>query len=146
MQDNITCECGSVIQKKNYNKHKLTQKHINGAGLMDMIKSGVSSVKGMFTKRESFNNVSTRTLKEYGDKQIVKLQIARQPVVKMLDSVINVLSLGKWGDLKKEYGFDQLMHLGLIVTVQLASGGTKDVMVEKVDAVTISPSVTMNSR
>ena len=145
MQDNITCECGSVIQKKNYNKHKLTQKHINGAGLMDMIKSGVSSVKGMFTKRESFNNVSTRTLKEYGDKQIVKLQIARQPVVKMLDSVINVLSLGKWGDLKKEYGFDQLMHLGLIVTVQLASGGTKDVMVEKVDAVTISPTVTMNS-
>ena len=145
MSEKFECECGSVIQKKNYNKHTLTQKHINGAGLMDMIKSGVNSVKGMFTKRESFNNVSTRTLKEYGDKPIVRLQIARQPVVKALDSVINVISLGKWDDLKKEYGFDQLMHLGLIVTVQLANGATKNVMVEKVDAVTISPTVTMNS-
>jgi hypothetical protein len=144
MSEKITCECGSTIQKRNFNKHIQTNKHLKGAGLFDIIKSGVKSVKGMFTKRESFNNVSTRTLKEYGNMPIIRMQIARQPVVKALDSVINIISLGTWGSLKKKYGFDELMHLGLIVTVQQPNGSPINIMIEKVDAVTISTKISMD--
>ena len=37
MADNISCECGSIVNKKNYKKHILTKKHLNGSGLIDLI-------------------------------------------------------------------------------------------------------------
>lgn len=138
------CECGAEINMSSLKKHLTTQKHLKGAGLMDMVKSGVNWVKDKFSKRIGFNNISTKTLNTYGNMKIEKIVVAKEPIAGMLDTIINFVSLGKWTDLKKKYGYDKLMHLGLIITVKLESGGTKDIMVEKVDAVTVSPNIRMN--
>ena len=50
MSNKITCDCGAVITKRGYKQHLLTKKHIKGAGLMDIIKSGVNMVKNVFSK------------------------------------------------------------------------------------------------
>jgi hypothetical protein len=152
--DKITCDCGSKISKKGYKKHLQTKKHLEGAGFFDFIKKGVdavqntynavkSNVGNVFSKRIGFNNISTKTLNEYGNFPIINIQVARQPIVKALDKVVNIISLGSWGRMKKQYNFDDLMHLGMIATVRLPNGTNRNIMIEKVDAVTISPTISM---
>ena len=140
----ITCPtCNCSVSKTGYKKHLQTAKHIKGAGLMDLIKSGMNKVTNIFSKRMGFNNISTSTLNKFGNNTIVGIQIARQPIHKVLDTVVNFMSLGKWADLKKKYGYDQLMHLGMIVKIRLDDGTNRNIMIEKVDAVTISPTISM---
>ena len=107
----------------------------SGAGLID-------TIKGVFSKRQEFNNISSKTLKQYGDYPIVKIQIARKPIMNILNKIINTIS-PNWNKLKKEQGYDKLMHLGMIVTVKLPSGQETMIMMEKVDAVTISNKISM---
>ena len=135
----IHCKpCNKKMKQSSWRKHQLSQSH--GAGLGDWLRQ-------TFSKRlDSFNNISSRTLAEYGNCKIVGISAAKKPIDSVLDKVINFVSLGKWAELKKKYSYDQLMHLGLIINVRLPSGEEKSIMCEKVDAVTIQPRVTISGQ
>ena len=45
MSEKITCECGSEIQRRNYNKHIQSEKHLRGSGLFDAIKHDWGQMK-----------------------------------------------------------------------------------------------------
>ena len=115
-------------------------KKLSGAGLFDTFKTFVSKTYDNITDRfkgkrlDGFNRESTRTIEKYGQNIIKSFRIAKKPIHSILDKFINVISIGKWKQLKNRYGFDKLMHLCLIVNLE---NGTK-IFIEKVDAVTIS--------
>lgn len=145
--DHNQCTCGQMVDQndeKKMKKHMKSKEHLEGAGLMDVLNSGMDWVKDKFTKRTSYNNISARTLKQYGEYKVMAITVAKKPIMKVLDKVIDFISIGKWGSLKKKYGFDQMMHLGMIITVKTPDGKLQPIMCEKVDAVTIQPRVTIS--
>lgn len=46
---------------------------------------------------------------------ITSLVVCREPISGALDTAINILSLGKWNQAKKELGYDKLFHLYFII-------------------------------
>lgn len=100
-----------------------------GAGFMDFLKETFSGVP---TK---LNNISTDTMKKYGDQIIASISIVRTPLNKMLEGAINVLSMGKFHEAKKNENIDKLYHLSLLITTV---DGVK-IVVEKNETVNIEP-------
>lgn len=107
--------------------------HLEGAGFFDFIKKPFQAVKTFFAPRVGYNNVSTKNLNEWGNLPIVRLMIARTPILNVLDKAINLISFGKWGQLKKEYSFDKLFHLQLIANL-----GNKNLVIEKNEVININ--------
>jgi hypothetical protein len=110
------------------------KKQVKGSGLFDI-----------FTPNKSYNNVSTKTMKQYGDFPVIQLRIMRTPIMKILNTVINVISLGKWNDLLKKHGYDDLFHLALVATVQTPTE-QKQIVMEKNEVINISTKFTVNDK
>jgi hypothetical protein len=105
-------------------------------------KSIVSSVIDYFTPNVSgYGNKSTKMLEQYGNNKIVKLTIYRTPLHNVITKALNVISLGKFGELQKKYGFDKFFHLALVATLE----NNKNVIIEKLDIVSLSDSYKTNS-
>lgn len=103
-----------------------------------------NKVKDIFSIRLGFNNVSTRTLEKYGDLPIQRLMIFRTPVSAMLPGALNLLSFGKFNQLIKNKGYDNLFHLALVASVQDPDvpGGIKNIIIEKNEVINISTTYT----
>jgi len=115
--------------------------HLEGAGIFDLFKKPIKAVREFFSPRQGLNNTSTKTLKTYGSGVIDGLTIARTPIESLIDKTLNLISFGKWAQLKKEYKFDELFHLALIVKI-----GNKNIIVEKNEVINISTSYKMSSK
>jgi hypothetical protein len=109
---------GGNLKKK---QKKRNVKNVKGSGLFD-------DIKNKFIIQKKYNNVSTRTLKDYGNNKIISLKIVRTPIQKMLKTILNVISFNAFNT------FDQLYHLALIATVE----NNKDVIIEKNAVVNIN--------
>ena len=130
-------KCKVFVNKTSTKRHLNSKKHLIASGIFDTVKKTFNNVVDRFKGKrlDGFNRVSTKTLEENGKSVITSLTIARKPIHKVLDTVINILSFNKWNKLKEENGFDSMYHLCLIA--KLANG--KTIYIEKIDAVTISP-------
>lgn len=127
-----------------FGKLKPEHSHLEGAGIFDWIKSktsgAISAVKNYFKPRlDGYNNISKKTLEQYGNMPIKQLFILRTPISGGLNKVINFVSLGKWDELKKKYAFDSLFHLSLVALLE----NGKNIIIEKNDVVNISPEYKM---
>lgn len=118
---------------------------LEGDGIGDFFKSvynkgkaAVTSVTSRFKpKLNDFTNQSKRTLAKYGDWTIVRLIIQHSPIMGILDKFFNVLTFGKFQELKKKYGYDRLFHLQLGVVVE-KDGETKKLTLEKNETIDIT--------
>jgi hypothetical protein len=119
---------------------------LQGGGILDFFKKGYNLVKTGFNKgkevvkntlirTDNYNNTTTKHLREYGDLPVQRLTIYRTPIMKILDKVINIISLGQFSKLKKEYGFDELYHLALVADV-----GNKTLVIEKNEVINVNTS------
>jgi hypothetical protein len=86
-----------------------------GSGLFDVIKTGISRIKDVVSTgiRKDYPPSTRRLLAEIGDRPIKKMYIRRDPVKSTYNTVINLISLGKWNQLRQKYGYDKVFHLGL---------------------------------
>lgn len=98
----------------------------------------------MFIKQDDFTKSSKNTMKKFGDYPIVKLSIYRTPVVSILKSFLNVLSLGQLNKATKSY--DDLFHLAMVATVELPNGTMKNIIIEKNSVPNISTSYKTNDK
>ena len=69
---------------------------LEGTGLWDY-------VKNVFTANDRFTNKATDMLKKYGGFEIVNIEIVRTPIMSIIDKAINLVSMGKFNELKKKY-------------------------------------------
>ena len=134
-------------------KLKPQYEHLEGSGMFDFFKKKAnqakqtvqnvaSKVSNIFTPRlDSYNNTSRKTLEQYGNFPIKSLTICRTPIMKVLDKTLNFLSLGKFSELKKKYGFDELYHLQLVANVD-----NKNVVIEKNEVININTSFKNDSK
>ena len=54
-------------------------------------------------------------LKQHGEDKITKLSIYREPVSKGVNMLMDVISLGKYSEVKSKLPYDDFFHLGLII-------------------------------
>jgi hypothetical protein len=104
-----------------------------GAGIMDYFNN-------LFSANSQYTNKAQNALKKYGNYEIVNMEVRRDPIIKVIDTALNLVSLGKWEELKKKYNFDKLWHLYMIFTINM-NGQRKDILVEKNQSINISDSI-----
>lgn len=123
-EEGIYCvDCDKHMKHSTWDKHKKSKSHIsNGAGLGDWLRSKLV--------RNGYNNKSQKTINEYGDWKIMKLNIYRKPIASALEKVLNLLSLGTFTKAKEE-DYDKLFHLGLFCVLNDGSGNFVNVLAEK---------------
>lgn len=110
-------------------------KHLEGSGIGDFLKKGVEKVKDIFKPTYKLNNISTKTLNQYGNKPISSMSVYRTPIQNIINIVLNLLSFGKFEEVKKKYGYDKLFHLALVCVIN-----GKNIIVEKNEVINISTS------
>jgi len=54
-------------------------------------------------------------LKQHGEEPITSLKVARVPIYKTLDMAVDVMSGGKFGEIKKKLGYDKFFHLLVVI-------------------------------
>ena len=123
-----------------------SKKALVGGSIFDSIKSGVNSaynstIGSLLSPSEEYNNVSKKTISEYGNQYITGLKIYRTPLQSFINIGLNAISFGQWGSIQKKYGYDKLFHLALVCTME--SG--KEIIVEKLEAVNVSTSYATNA-
>ena len=87
-----------------------------GAGILDFFRS----------PKKAYNNVSTNTIKKYGNSYIQSIKIVRTPIMSIIQKAINFLTIGK-------NPYDKLYHLAMICDV-----GQSSVVIEKNEVINIS--------
>jgi hypothetical protein len=128
-------------------KHKYGD--LEGAGFFSdlvatsrsLYKKTKSKIQNVFSPSSAFNNISNKTLGQFGNQVISEMKVVRTPIQKIISSALNLITLGKFDELKKKYGYDKLFHLSLMCNV-----GNKLVYVEKNEVVNISPNFTITDQ
>lgn len=104
-----------------------------GSGLFDRVKNMYNTLTtdGIWGVRNGYNNASSECIKKYGSMKIFKCWVYRKPIESALESVLNLISLNKFDDAKKEMKYDTLYHLGLFVMVGDQMGRFYNILCEK---------------
>jgi hypothetical protein len=109
------------------------EKHLQGAGIGDIF----SKVKNVFTNDRS--PAVDEIMKKYGFFNITGFAIHRTPVQKILQSVLNVVSLGKFKKSLEEK-YDEVFHLFIVFRLQYGDGPDKFItyfLTEKTPNITV---------
>ena len=96
--------------------------------VIETIKSAI-----FFPSRE-MSNAFKSVMRKYGDLKIVGAKIRRAPIGSMLNSIMNILSLGKFDQFRKERNFDKFFHLGIVLQLEggsSAATSSKNLLLEK---------------
>jgi len=120
---------------------------LEGEGIGSFFKSAYNKAKETVTNVlgrlkpnvSGFTNQSKAILGKYGKGVVVKLVIIRQPIMGVLDTIINTISFGTFQKAKQKYGYDKLFHLQLAAYVKVGRGVTK-IVLEKNETVDMSVS------
>ncbi len=112
---------------------------LKGSGIFDFLKKPIAFIKDVFKPTYKLNNVSTRTLNQYGNKPISSISVYRTPIMNIIDTFLNLLSFGKFDEAKNKYGYDKLFHLALVCIVD-----NKQIIVEKNEVINISTSYSVS--
>ena len=86
---------------------------------------------GIFSRKLDFSNKIKKILNKYGDEKILSIRVGRRPINNMVEKAFNIISIGKWNELRNQYYYDKLFHLFIILTLH---DGTK-ISFEKNDIV-----------
>jgi hypothetical protein len=91
--------------------------------------------------RQDFSPSVRRVLAEVGDLPVVEMVIRRDPIQSFLNKALNLISLGRWDALRKEYNYDELFHLGVEVTVRISPSNeyVRRYVIEKNEVINVSP-------
>jgi len=126
----------------NFVLEKFKEDKLEGAGIGSFFRDKFTRyveqpLKDVISGKNKYNNVSTKTMKDFGNNNILELKIMRTPINSMIDKAFNLLSLNKWDSLKQKYGFDKLFHLSLVATVR-DKDNLKNIIMEKNEVVNVS--------
>jgi len=82
--------------------------------------------KVFFPSRE-FSNSFKSIMSKYGNLKIISAKIRRAPIGSAINSLLNILSFGKFEQYRKEKNFDKYFHLGIVLELE----GGKKLLLEK---------------
>lgn len=75
------------------------------SALLEKLKGFLASLKGEKRLPKSFR----KTLEQYGDATIQKIEINREPLSKLAEGMMKFITAGKWSQIRRNY--DKIFHL-----------------------------------
>lgn len=69
--------------------------------------------------RDNFGPSERKLIAQYGSYRVFSITICRSPINSMVDSALNLLSLGRWQEVKDKYSFDKMFHLFVIIDLEM---------------------------
>ena len=73
--------------------------------------------KKIIQKLQKRPRVVDKLLKEVGDRNIVRLDVCRNPINSIFRKALNILTRGKFEDVVKKYAYDDIYHLFMNMTL-----------------------------
>lgn len=137
----------------------MPDEEIEGGGLFDFLKSAGKKVKdlasnvgqrikGVVLGRNDYPPAERTLIDKYGNMPIKSICLYREPLEKSVNTLTNALSAGQMGQLKKKYGFDEMYHLYMVITVQESQDIFPSILIEKNEVINIHeyPNVNPNAQ
>lgn len=89
-----------------------------GAGLREIGTQIYERVKGFIEGPRKIAPPAVRNFLEvHGNDKISSIIVCRKPILKVIDTFLNILSLGQVNENKKKFNYDDLFHLYALVTI-----------------------------
>lgn len=85
---------------------------------MDRVRDIIYAIK---TTRTNFPPKVRKFLHEHGYEPILEMHVYRAPIVKALQVVADILTFGKWSEMKRKLNYDDIYHLGLLFRTRTAT-------------------------
>jgi hypothetical protein len=73
--------------------------------------------------REGPSPAFRRFLADHGNDVITDMSVCREPIRPALETIANVVTLGRWGSIKKQLNYDSIYHLRLAITIPSGEWG-----------------------
>ena len=100
-----------------------------GGGLADFLKKAYQKTKnlvqnvgdrvtGVFSGRgDNYPPAERDLINKYGDNKIVDICLYREKLAKPVNFLVNAISLGQFNKIKNRYGYDDMFHLMMVITL-----------------------------
>jgi hypothetical protein len=113
---------GSTVQRPKITRKAVVPVEQDGQGVKEIIQTVKNAFDTLINgKRKGLSPAFRKTLKELGDKDIIQISIVRKPVQKVLKTIINLITLGKFNNQMKALNYDEVYHLSAMLKL---SNGT----------------------
>jgi hypothetical protein len=150
----VNKETGKKYSKKALTKAKATKQlralyantndTIEGGGLADYLKTAYKKTKNLATDigsrvvgvvvgRNDYPPAERSLIDRYGNKKIIAICIYREKLSSTVSNLANVITLGQFNKVKNKYGYDDLYHLMMVLTLD----GGIPILVEKNEVINI---------
>ena len=116
----------------------------NGSGLMDFIKKGFKTVKTMINGRNDYPPAERKIISDEGEIIIKEIIVYREPLESKVNALVNLISSGKFDEVKKKYGYDEMYHLFMVVKLD----NDVRILIEKNEVINIhlNPSIKVTAQ
>ena len=147
----VNQETGKKYSKKALSKDKATRQmralyanDVEGSGLSDFLVKAYKKTKNIATNigdrivgtivgRNDYPPAERSLIDRYGDKKITSICLYRHKVADTVNTLVNVISLGQFNKVKNKYGYDDLYHLMMVLTLE----GGIPILLEKNEVINI---------
>lgn len=89
------------------------------------------------TDLSNYPNSAKKTMETTGNLPVVSVEIVRTPLTKAINTLIQLLSGGKFDKAKENAGYDNLFHLQLVLNVKDSKGNLKKISIQKTERVQV---------
>lgn len=79
----------------------------------------------------------------YGSGTIYNIVVVREPIKSFIDTALNFITAGRWGEAKKKYNYDKLFHLSMIASLSMPNGDKATIKLEKNEVISITDNFTL---
>jgi hypothetical protein len=131
-------------------RRKVIEEDLEGAGFFSDVynlgRKAVGRVKDVFRGvRRDYPPKVRQLLSVVGDQPVVQMYVRRDPIRAPLHTVLNLLTVGKWNEVRARYSYDRVFHLGLEVVVQPnpSSPISQRYVIEKNEVINVAPANAM---
>jgi hypothetical protein len=97
-------------------------------------------IEGGAIIERKFNDQAEKILKDFGDAQIISIEVRRAPVQAAVEGLLNIVSFGAYEKAVKNSPYDKMFHLSSVLTLN-KNGAIKKVILEKNEVVNLSSKI-----
>ena len=103
-------------------KRPATKRKLKGDGIMDWAKNAYRVIRNPTQSLTQMPKQVSDTLKRYGDSTVREIVVGRTKVLKVVQVLLNAITLGSFNREKQKYGYDDIFHLYAVLVLD---NGTK---------------------
>ena len=98
-------------------KRPATKRKLKGKGILDWAKNAYRVVRNPTQALSQMPKQVSDTLKKYGDSTVREVIVGRTKVLKVVQTLLNAMTLGNFNREKQKYGYDDIFHLYAVLVL-----------------------------